>query len=272
MFRRSSRLRDRGVATPPHAPRWTAEADYNMQRDSLLFSIPPELRDIIFRLTLAGYYDESRPYPPYAHYNRPGYRFPVLIHTALLRTCKRVYMETAQLLAILNEAVFWCGNGSPELGLSGEQRLESLSAVLADEDVYQPRLHLFTKQRWLEQAFVLFCKKASLRSKILVITIRHSDWWYWEQNDPLEMKKGWTESTEYLSQLEELWVELEAMERDKDQVGAADSIVAPEFTSCVDQEDRGRDEDLDVQAQEGEFENAGRLHFGDAMDRKNHVH
>ncbi|EEB91332.1 hypothetical protein MPER_10323 [Moniliophthora perniciosa FA553] len=49
------------------------------------------------------------------------------------------------------------------------------------------------------------------------ITIRHSDWWFWECNNALKLKDDWTESLKSVKGLEELVLELETIERDKDQ-------------------------------------------------------
>lgn len=81
--------------------------------------------------------------------------------------------------------------------------------------------HFFTQLYYLEQSFPGDCQKMGemgLGIRSLRITIRQSDWWYWESNTPLAMKEGWGHALHYLKNLESLDVELEVIKRDVDQV------------------------------------------------------
>lgn len=57
-----------------------------------------------------------------------------------------------------------------------------------------------------------------MRAKHIKITVRHTDWWYWESNVPLAMKSQWVDNLKFVAGLQSLEVELETIERDKAQV------------------------------------------------------
>ncbi|KAF8967017.1 hypothetical protein BDZ97DRAFT_1756108 [Flammula alnicola] len=55
-------------------------------------------------------------------------------------------------------------------------------------------VHFFTQLYWLEGTFSEVCKIPQMRPKHIKITIRHSDWWNWETNSPLAMRKEWSDN------------------------------------------------------------------------------
>ena len=71
-----------------------AEKSHHSQTACILFRIPAELRNQIFELALEEYEDMSRAYCRETYYCRPGFQAPRRIDVALLRTCKRVWLET----------------------------------------------------------------------------------------------------------------------------------------------------------------------------------
>jgi hypothetical protein len=74
---------------------WLHESFANPQAASPFFRLPRELRDKIYSLVLSTLCDEDSPYPRSSQVWRPdltGRRF--IPATALLRTCRLVYMET----------------------------------------------------------------------------------------------------------------------------------------------------------------------------------
>jgi hypothetical protein len=92
-----------------------------------------------------------------------------------------------------------------------------LRALVAKRDAVT-NVHFFTQMYWLEKSFPEICRIKEMRPKSLKITIRHTDWWNWEDNSRLRMEEGWGRMLKELKGLEELELELETMERDKDQV------------------------------------------------------
>ena len=191
--------------------------NHSDQNGCPLFSlIPPELRHEIFVLALTSYDDETRPFPPTAYYiSRKGYRYYQCIHTALLATCRRIYSETHDLPISLNEHVLWFYRGPQGLINS---RAYFLGFTPKQRDAVQ-RIHIFTELYYLRNDFAWGCAFREMRPKHLKIIIRHSDWWWWGQNERLRMKNPfWGTNLKMKQSLESLEIEMETMERDKDQV------------------------------------------------------
>ena len=174
----------------------------NLQSQSAIFShIPAEIRNQIFSLALTADDDKEKPYTPYSYYYRPGYLYSHKIHTNLLLTCRRIYLEARLLPLSIHEHTGWFFRGP--LGLSQKflpveknkrtdirrtyeecLKKDQLSAIC--------KVHLFTQQFWLEdtwgdkRGWPFFTQKWSDLTHIK-ITVRHTDWWYWESAAPLAM-------------------------------------------------------------------------------------
>ncbi|PBK64879.1 hypothetical protein ARMSODRAFT_1022864 [Armillaria solidipes] len=189
----------------------------HLQATSPLFSvIPPEIRNLIFRLALRGYPDRTkRYYPGNAFYYRPGYEHDRRIDTALLLTCRRIYDETRLLPVIENEHVFWYDRGPP--GSSADPARYFRRMAEEQQDVVDC-VHFFTQQYLLEGRFTGSCAITEMRPRKLKITIRESDWWWFELNHSLVLTDKWTSEIRLLKRLEEFEMELETIERDKDQM------------------------------------------------------
>ncbi|KAF8193304.1 hypothetical protein BJ912DRAFT_1141797 [Pholiota molesta] len=185
----------------------------------LFITIPPEIRNRIFAFALTSYDDKSRPYPEDAYYYRPGYHYCQRIDTALLATCRRIYSETHDLPVSHNEHVFWgsADRGPPGLKFSEKPR-RYFKQMTLDQRKAVVDVHLFTQLFWLEGKFPNVCDE--MNPKRMRITVRHTDWWFWESNTRLIMKTGWGDDLKSIKELEVLEVELETMERDKAQLDA----------------------------------------------------
>ncbi|KUJ16217.1 uncharacterized protein LY89DRAFT_586259 [Mollisia scopiformis] len=173
----------------PNIPIHQRTTPPNPQKDSPLFNglIPPEIRNEIFSyaLTETTSTDPSALYPE--HISRPDYTASTSICTALLQTCRLIYLETYRLPALNREHVFWHERGPPSPAdsyIDVEEgyfsRMPSWQLDLVTE------IHLFTQMYWLEQSFEDFCRR-SFNAKVekLKITIRRGDWWWNESNEPL---------------------------------------------------------------------------------------
>ncbi|KAJ4479218.1 hypothetical protein J3R30DRAFT_3332451 [Lentinula aciculospora] len=68
-----------------------------------------------------------------------------------------------------------------------------------------------------------------MRPRSVKITLRHGDWWQWERNYPLIFEDGWAEGLKASPRLEEIILELETMERDKEQIYAIANHVCQEI-------------------------------------------
>ncbi|KAL0571980.1 hypothetical protein V5O48_009982 [Marasmius crinis-equi] len=199
------------------------------QRQSPLFStIPPELRLIIFQNALLAFYDKSRPFPPDAYYYRPDFLYHDKIDTTLLLTCRQIYLETYLLPISLNDHVFWCERGPyPDVPHFFFDRLlpQQISSI--------GRVHLFTQLWWLENGdFERLAGSPNFRPRSLHITVRHTDWWWWEENNPLALDRGWTQFLKDIEGLEELILEMETIDRDKDQIYAIAEDIGKTMKLC----------------------------------------
>jgi hypothetical protein len=105
--------RDSTIAKLPQVEDHLSKLSYSdclSQEQSPLFStIPPELRNQIFGLALAEQ-NGSFAIPTHKHYYRPDYTHHRIIDTALLRTCRRVYMETRDIPQQNVTCRFWLGH------------------------------------------------------------------------------------------------------------------------------------------------------------------
>lgn len=131
---------------------------------------------------------------------RPDYRGLKKVFTALLRTCRRIYLETRHLPARNTEHIFWMGRGP-----YGEDNTlvitEYLSHLPLDIALQIRSIHLNTQLWWLERFFRADVDASAKgiydrpsnsirvldRLEELRITIRRRDWWFNEQNEPLRI-------------------------------------------------------------------------------------
>lgn len=195
----------------------TSIPNVNDQQQSPLFStIPPEIRITIFRLALKTADNLDKPYINKAVYYRPDHQYAHISHTALVNTCKRIYEETKGLPWRLREHTFWCNNGPPGCG---EDSMGWYLAKLSEEQrqAIGP-VQIVTQLYWLEQAFPEMCVTHLQGIRHLRITLRYSDWWYWEKNQPLRLEREWTNGLKSIEKLEVFEFEMEVVKRDQKQV------------------------------------------------------
>ncbi|KAL8661549.1 MAG: hypothetical protein Q9202_005494 [Teloschistes flavicans] len=244
--------------------------------------IPPEIRNTIFRLALTAYGDPTRKYRPAAHYYRPGFTCAHKIDTNLLLTCRRVYAETARLPASINEHTSWYFRPPPGIDKNEIPLGKSPGALVRQRDLRT--IHVFAQQFWLEGAdggFTGFVRLWNIaRPTHLKITIRHSDWWWWEVGEPiaLDAKREGRPSAQHYSRpsdsfeleswgarfrdiegLDVLQLELETLEYKKTELDAIADRAQDQnfgFTDDIDNfvtgaaENTGTDDDATVSNQE----------------------
>ena len=158
----------------------------NPQADCPLFSrLPTELRVMVFQYVLTAQDDISEPFPDNRYYKRPGYNYYKTMSTALLRTCGRIYLETYLYPAMLNELTAWFYRGPPQIKSNVVSKIARMNH---EQCAAVPCLHLFTQQYWLEDAtWHKLLKGLPACPKSIFITLRHSDWWYWERSAKLTL-------------------------------------------------------------------------------------
>ncbi|KAL8703805.1 MAG: hypothetical protein Q9201_003020 [Fulgogasparrea decipioides] len=218
--------------------------DMDPQSASPLYTrIPPEIRNTIFRLAVTAYEDPSRRYRRDAHYYRPGYTCAHKIDTNLLLTCRLVYSETARLPASINEHTSWYFRPPPGIHRNQIPLGDQPGALVRRRDLRT--IHIFAQQYWLEgkhHGFADFARLWEFACPIhLKITIRHSDWWWWEVGEPIALDpkfegrpsiqrysrpsdpfNPWSWGSEFrnIKGLEQLELELETVENKKNELDA----------------------------------------------------
>ncbi|KAJ7669284.1 hypothetical protein DFH06DRAFT_947639, partial [Mycena polygramma] len=191
----------------------------------LFGTLYPELRNIVFTHALTEYDDPSRPYSKHAAYYRPDFQFAGRIDTNLLLACRRIYLETHLAPVSLNEHVFWMRRG-PHRKLSGNTN---------DDDEYFDRyftkmtpqqrgavrkVRFFTQLYWLEDRDVQEWA-TGLKMPKVVVTVRHSDWWYWENGEDLhinEPDEQWGQWIGSMPGLQEFELEFETLDAKREQL------------------------------------------------------
>ncbi|KAJ5827285.1 hypothetical protein N7447_004048 [Penicillium robsamsonii] len=222
--------------------------------------IPPEIRNRIYTLALESedVLPDENPHSIYQQndfYYRPGYKQPKRIQTALLQTCQQIYGEASLLPPAINEHTFWFYRSPPHVK-DASSPLNYFHKMTPKQRAQVQHLHLFTQQYFLEDnnwsqiwdGLTLGNDEPSLRGecriapKKLTITLRHTDWWFWENNDPLgidpfrpgrtratqmgeavspeDAARSWGNRFSSIPCLEELVIEFETIMRKRDQLDA----------------------------------------------------
>ncbi|KAH9897314.1 hypothetical protein F4778DRAFT_745240 [Xylariomycetidae sp. FL2044] len=190
--------------------------DINEQLSSPLYNrIPSEIRTLIFKYALtesptpnaarmvhdpvlrSGH--EPAPLPSdtaaqssesrhFYDWLRPDHTEPTVTYTALLRTCRRVYLETHSVPLSQKEHVFWCARG-PAKSIYGTPadwaRELSKPALLPGQLQYQQVkvIRLFAQQYWLEDELWDVSRRGWFQNvETFRITLRRADWWHWENS------------------------------------------------------------------------------------------
>ena len=178
---------------PEKPPIQESQHTANPQKESPLYDgrIPPEIRNSIFQFALTE--EDTTPYEVNNGYSRPGYTTKKKVNTALLQTCRRVYLETYHLPPITKEHVFW---HPPETGPHGrfysdrngwerEKEMFTCRMMSWQLDLVK-EIHIFSQEFWLEQHFPKFCEESFMQGiEKVKVTIRRCDWWWNERNHPL---------------------------------------------------------------------------------------
>jgi hypothetical protein len=223
-------LHSRLLTTPPQP-----------QPSSPLFSIlPPEVRSEIFSLALADYPDPSpnKHYEATTCYTRPSYFAPRRTDWALLATCRLAYAEAWHLPFTLREQTHWltaqdrAPPGYPTghvYSVATNQRrmlarsLEQIRRGLGGDETFEIEgLRVFAQMYKLENgSLATLLGTPGLRPRRVTLTLRHTDWWFWEEDQPLRIEgQLWLSDVCQVlpASVREFCVELESLERRSDQV------------------------------------------------------
>ncbi|KAJ8060356.1 hypothetical protein OCU04_010686 [Sclerotinia nivalis] len=146
--------------------------------------IPAEVRFLIFSYVLTPTPIPDAQYYPNTNYTRPGFTCRTKLHVSLLRTCRRIYLETYHLPPTSISHVFWHERYPPSRTPNTEHRYFSR---LPDYQLALVKsIHLHTQLYWLQDSFPGLTFQPFLQNiTSLKITIRRGDWWWNERNEPL---------------------------------------------------------------------------------------
>ncbi|KAH7393779.1 hypothetical protein DE146DRAFT_737499 [Phaeosphaeria sp. MPI-PUGE-AT-0046c] len=183
----------------------------NYQSQSPLFGVlPGEIRNEIFALALMPYEDDAATYPQDSYWFRPGFSAPSKSRSELLRTCKAAYAEGQKVFLRDLEWAFWFNRGPYQRTGNGccMRFFNALSPQAAEA---LQKVRFFTQLYWLENGHGMrqMFRMPTFRPASLTITIRYSDWWWWENDEPLRMDESWLKEFVGTPGLRELRVEYE---------------------------------------------------------------
>ena len=225
----------------------------------LFATIPAEIRNRIYELSLESEHvasDDSRMlYRRTDYFYRPGYKQPRRIQTALLQTCQQIYNEASLLPPAVNEHTFWFYRSPPHVNHASSP-VAYFAKMTPKQQAQVHHLHFFTQQFFLEDrlwssiwdGIKIGDEGRKLRGeckiapKKMTITLRHTDWWFWENNDPLgidpfrpgrtraaemgravspdDAQRAWGNQFTSIPTLEELVIEFETIMRKRHQLDA----------------------------------------------------
>ncbi|KAJ7512539.1 hypothetical protein B0H11DRAFT_1951633 [Mycena galericulata] len=193
---------------------------HNQLQSPLFSTLYPELRNIVFRYALTEYDDPLCPYSKHAYYYRPGFQFAGKIDTNLLLTCRVVYLETHLLPVSLNEHVFWQHRGPTSDDHFVSNHDGYFARMTPQQRAAVRRVRFFTQLYWLEGRGKQTWPTGLCIPK-LAITIRHTDWWFWESGEDLHIQEPnhqWGQWIGSIPRLAELELEFESIEEKREQL------------------------------------------------------
>ncbi|KAK5124314.1 hypothetical protein LTR85_002017 [Meristemomyces frigidus] len=178
-----------------------AYGKFNEQEASPLFSVlPRELRDHIWAYATAPYEDSNEKFEETSYYYRPYHTARLKTDTSILLTCRRAWLEANAMPMLQAEHSFYYHRPAPD------KRDPEWTARLTEHNRQNfGHLHLFAQMYAIEG---LRANKGRLRGyflkglavagdfqpRMLHVTVRHTDWWYWEDEAPLRLQDGWVKA------------------------------------------------------------------------------
>ncbi|KAK6359255.1 hypothetical protein TWF696_000418 [Orbilia brochopaga] len=195
-------------------------ASINKQSDSPLFQLPGELRNQIWAYALTPYLDTTRPYPEHSCYARPDYNAPRVTAVALLRTCKAIYQEAWYLPWLTAELGFYLtwAERRPDRVETVPDVQRILNHLAAnDVDTTISHVRVFAQLCNLEDGFCLqdILNMKHFRPLEVTVTIRHTDFWSWENDASLTVGSNWVRRCAFPNSTQVVRVEFESLERKK---------------------------------------------------------
>lgn len=87
-------------------------------------------------------------------------------------------------------------------------------------ETMQVFIQMFALERHWDLKGIITSAERDIPTRHLIITIRYTDWWFWEDNQPLRIDSRWIDRLELPDTLEKLTMELETRQGKKDELDA----------------------------------------------------
>ncbi|PNS15095.1 hypothetical protein CAC42_2324 [Sphaceloma murrayae] len=186
----------------------------------LFADLPGEIRAQIFSLALLPCPSLTARYPRNCLWNRPGHFAPLRTYTDLLRTCKAVHAETWHLPYKHTSLTLYLASFDrrPVNSLNPfvlEEQLKALPEPLGAQE-----LQIFSQLFMLESGDMLqnVLDLPNFAPRRIIITVRHTDFWFWESDEPLRVNAAFVRHCQFPTSVKEVEIRFETVERKKDQV------------------------------------------------------
>ncbi|KAK5175811.1 uncharacterized protein LTR77_000951 [Saxophila tyrrhenica] len=169
------------------------------QEQSLLFTaLPREIRELVWKFATAPYEVEQKRYEENEYYCRPGHTAPLNTDFGLLLTCRRAWLEANAYPMLQAEQCYWYYREAPD-----RRDPDWMGSLTAMNRRNLGHLHIFPQMftiegladrrtRPLRSHFPEWrVRLGEFQPRMLHVTVRHTDWWYWESDEPLRFKDSW---------------------------------------------------------------------------------
>lgn len=213
------------------APSLNLRSNIDLQHQSPLFSVlPAEIRSLIFIYALTDYEDTTQEsLSRDTFWYRPGYQAKRRTATELLRSCKRVFQETWFLPFALAQHCFFLTHQerAPRKHVTVQRMKEYLTTLREfarnqdGMDIPQIQSIRVFAQLWaLEESRRLqeVLDLEGFQPKNVTITLRYTDFWYWEDNRPLHIDARWANTVRFPSSVSTISMDFEMIDRRKTEV------------------------------------------------------
>ncbi|CAL5870573.1 uncharacterized protein PFLUO_LOCUS4812 [Penicillium psychrofluorescens] len=196
---------------------------YDEQKQCPLFStLPAEIRYDIFAYALTAAPDSTQPIDDEGYCTRPGYETRHRTWTELLRSCKRIYMEAWFMPFLCSEHAFFMASRD-----RSQSRIMTVSEMQQWLDLIHQRhgevqggrIRIFAQLWCLEQSrFQGIFDMDNFNPKTVTLTIRYTDTWFWENNEPLRIAGAWNQNLILPDSVTNFNMEIESIEHRKAEV------------------------------------------------------
>ncbi|EEA19614.1 hypothetical protein TMatcc_009753 [Talaromyces marneffei ATCC 18224] len=224
------------------APSLNLRRNINLQHESPLFSmLPAEIRSLIFIYALTDYEDTAHEaFGRNTYWYRPDYQAKRRTETELLRSCKRVFQETWFLpFALAEHCFFLTHQGRAPRKHVTVKRMKEYLITLRDfarnqDGMDIPQIHnirVFAQLWALEESRRLqeILDLDGFQPKHVTITLRYTDFWYWEDNRPIHIDSRWVNTVRFPASVSTISMDFEMIDRRKTEVDFITDLATQEW-------------------------------------------